>query len=623
MILFIALISVGCGSGSDSESKNTTTTDQTNDGNATGGGGAGTSASMTTEQTISDQAQSMTIAFDGLAFVTGNFCAQTFYPPGKVADFFGFQYLRDNDPSGMGHNTDFTTLTANPVLVLLNDTQLQTLADLGTAEATLNDAYGYARFPLAKAFRRLIDGDVPAGHPTLSREAVKAYSAYLFSIDGEMSYLRAKAYASILGSLDSAQKAELAAMKGKGSLEWTQPTQAQVDEVLKKYPGQMMRTYAGEMLAWYLGSIDADVYFCPERQGTYFGSFFMKDIKAMNNPSYTISSNMTADMGDSFLATLDNTQKAKITGLVTTQKNDLLSIVAKRNEISTKLRNLLSSGGTVDKTTIINLARQYGELDGDISYLYATAFSSVGTSLTTSQKSTLTALRKKATAEAGGTHDYDNLCGNGYLYSTPLKSAPTVMNSDFMFGMCGATGSSCSTDWDCCSFSCNNNVCGSSSTQTSSSFTLTSSAFVDGGSLPSQYTCDGSGGMLSHSPPLAWTGAPSGTVTYALTITTIALDGTKYNWVLYNIPNTVTSLEEGTTLGTAGVSTDGSELRYYPPCSSGPGEKTYTFTLYALSGTPIFSVPANQVTGVVLSSAISPLIIGSNQMNVTYTRTGL
>lgn len=618
-ILAIIYILTGCGGGSDSSTNSTNTTDQTNDTN-TGGSGGG---SMNTEQTISDQAQSMTIAFDGLAFVTGNFCAQTFYPPGKVADFFGFQYLRDNDPSGMGHNTDFTTLTANPILVMLNDTQLQTLADLGTAEASLNDAYGYARFPLAKAFRRLMDGDVPTGHPALSREAVKAYSAYLFSIDGEMSYLRAKAYASVLDSMDATQKAKLSAMKGKGSLEWTQPTQAQVDAVLAKYPGQMMRTYAGEMLAWYLGNIDADVYFCPERQGTYFGSFFMKDIKAMNNPGYTISSNMTADMGDAFLAALDNTQKAQITGLVTTQKADLLAIVAKRNEISAKLRTLLTSGGTVDKATIISLAEQYGELDGDISYLYATAFSSVGTSLSTSQKSTLTALRKTATAEAGGTPDYDSQCGNGYLYSARLNSAATVMNTDFMFGVCGSTGSSCSTDWDCCSFSCNNNVCGSSSTTTSSSFTLTSSAFVNGGTLPSQYTCDGGSGMLSPNPPLAWSGAPSGTMTYALTVTTIALDGTKYNWVLYNIPNTVTSLDEATTLGTAGVSTDGSELRYYPPCSSGPGEKTYTFTLYALSGTPTFSVPASQVTGVILTSAISPLILGTNQMNVTYTRTGL
>jgi hypothetical protein len=207
-------------------------------------------ASMNTEQTISDQAQSMTIAFDGLAFVTGSFCAQTFYPPGKVADFFCFQYLRDNDPSGMGHNTDFTTLTADPILVLLNDTQLKILSDLGAEEAALNDKYGYSRLPLAEAFRRLCDGDLPDGKTGLSRDAVKAYSAYLFSIDGEMSYLRAQAYASVLGSMDSAQQATLASMKGKGSLEWTQPTQAQVDAVLKKYPGQMMRTYAGEMLAW-------------------------------------------------------------------------------------------------------------------------------------------------------------------------------------------------------------------------------------------------------------------------------------------------------------------------------------------------------------------------------------
>ena len=95
IILLFALVIIGCGSGSDSTTTSATTTDQTTGGNA----GGGADASMNTDQTISDQAQSMTIAFDGLAFVTGSFCAQTFYPPGKVADFFGFQYLRDNDPS--------------------------------------------------------------------------------------------------------------------------------------------------------------------------------------------------------------------------------------------------------------------------------------------------------------------------------------------------------------------------------------------------------------------------------------------------------------------------------------------------------------------------------------------
>jgi phosphatidylethanolamine-binding protein (PEBP) family uncharacterized protein len=226
------------------------------------------------------------------------------------------------------------------------------------------------------------------------------------------------------------------------------------------------------------------------------------------------------------------------------------------------------------------------------------------------------ALRKTATAETGGTPDYDELCGDGYLYSAPLQTPPTVMNTDFMFGVCGSVGNACSSDWDCCSFSCDGSVC-------EPAFTLTSTAFLDRGALPGEYTCDGAGGMLSPSPPLAWTGAPEGTAEFALTVTTIALDGTKVNWVLFHIPGDVTSLAEGTAVGTAGVSTDGPELRYYPPCSSGPGEKTYTFTLYALSGVPTFSVPESQVTADILGSAISPLNIESRQVTVTYTRTGL
>lgn len=136
------------------------------------------------------------------------------------------------------------------------------------------------------------------------------------------------------------------------------------------------------------------------------------------------------------------------------------------------------------------------------------------------------------------------------------------------------------------------------------------------------YTCDGTGG--GHSPPLEWTGAPQGTVEFAIMVTTLALDGLEWNWVLYHIPGNVTSLAETTVgVGTAGVSSDSPEHRYYPPCSTGPGAKTYTFTIYALSGTPTFSVPENEVNGDILTRAISPLIIGSRQMNVTYTRSGL
>jgi PKD repeat protein len=584
-------------------------------GTGTGGGSGGVAGgpTMNTDNTISDQAQSATIAFDGLAFVTGSFCAQTFYPPGKVADFFGFQYLRDNDPSSLGHNTEFTTLSADPVLAVLTDAQVSTFVTLAAQEQQLSDEYGLARLPLAKAFRRLVDGETPTGHAELSRDAVKAYSAYLFGIDGQMSFLRARAYAAVLGSMSASQRAVLDAMKGRGAAEWAQPASSPAALARNGQYSVQLRTYAGEMFAWYAGSQAADVYFCPERQGTYFGSFFMKDVKAMHNPSYTIDSNMTAEMGDAFLAALDSTQRALVTGLVTEQKQDLLAIVAKRDQISATLRSFLAQGGTVDEGAVVALARQYGELDGEISWLYATRFSAVGRSLTAPQRAALTALRKTATAEADGSADYDAQCGNGYLYSAPLQAPPAVMSTDFMFGVCRATGATCSADWDCCSSSCSSGVC-------ATPFTFTSTAFEEGGTLPVAYTCDGAGGMSSQSPPLSWSGAPAGTVELALTMTTSALDGTKYNWVLFHVPVTSTSLAAGTTVGTAGVSTDGPQLRYYPPCSTGPGAKTYTFTLYALSAAPTFSVPESQVTGPILTSAIAPLILSSRELNVSYTR---
>ncbi|MEI6840859.1 MAG: hypothetical protein WCK53_06310, partial [Methanomicrobiales archaeon] len=73
----------------------------------TPGQGTTSNQAYTMEQTLSDQAQEATIAFDALAFLTGQACSDTFLPPGKVADYAGFQYLRDNDATQMGHNTDF------------------------------------------------------------------------------------------------------------------------------------------------------------------------------------------------------------------------------------------------------------------------------------------------------------------------------------------------------------------------------------------------------------------------------------------------------------------------------------------------------------------------------------
>jgi hypothetical protein len=73
----------------------------------------GLAQQFTVEQTLSDEAQRTTKAFDGLSFIIGSLDADSFFPPGKVADFGGFQYLRDNDPTRMGHNTDFLFTTTS------------------------------------------------------------------------------------------------------------------------------------------------------------------------------------------------------------------------------------------------------------------------------------------------------------------------------------------------------------------------------------------------------------------------------------------------------------------------------------------------------------------------------
>lgn len=62
------------------------------------------------EQAVSDRAQLHTIAFNGLAFLTArDFGECTFIPPGKVCDYFGFQYMRDIDTGPAA-----TTRTSSP-----------------------------------------------------------------------------------------------------------------------------------------------------------------------------------------------------------------------------------------------------------------------------------------------------------------------------------------------------------------------------------------------------------------------------------------------------------------------------------------------------------------------------
>ncbi len=109
-------------------------------------------SNISINQAISEEAQMKTIAFTGLAFLTGDLCSDTFFPPGKVSDFFGFQYRRDITPNGFGHNTEFAGKISDYVLSILTEAQVEELVDMANDQKTLVDAYGKKRFVLIKSF---------------------------------------------------------------------------------------------------------------------------------------------------------------------------------------------------------------------------------------------------------------------------------------------------------------------------------------------------------------------------------------------------------------------------------------------------------------------------------------
>jgi len=385
------------------------------------GGGPGGEPKYTLEQAISDRAQLNTIAFSGLAFLTGSFGCDTFLPPGKVCDYFGFQNMRDVQAKGMGHNTDFLTRIANNMIFILTDTQRAQLIALGKDQESQINALALKRFPLIKSFCRQADGDIPAGSAGLNQDAVKKYTAEIFALDGQLAYQRAVVCGNILTNLSAEQKAYLAKLKFDDYTTWPVMAEPLDKRSMTHGTNVLVMTYASEMFSWYAGSLEADTYFCPERHGTYFGGFFMKDAPAMHQANYSISTTLTGDSGEQFLATLNPTQRERITSIIELQRADLQEMVTVRRAISTELRKLLVVGGTADKELVLKLSRRYGELDGEMSYYYATRFAEVNKTLTTEQKAALVKLRNMTITPRGA-----------FVYSEPI-AIPEVIKTDFLF----------------------------------------------------------------------------------------------------------------------------------------------------------------------------------------------
>ena len=152
-------------------------------------------------------------------------------------------------------------------------------------------------------------------------------------------------------------------------------------------------------------------------------------------------------------------------------------------------------------------------------------------------------------------------------------------------------------------------------------FSLSSTAFKDGGAVPIKYTCDGA----DVSPPLAWIGAPAGTQAFAL----IADDpdapaGTWVHWVLYNLPATVSELPENIAkvetldLGSARQGrTDFRRPGYGGPCPPpGPAHR-YFFKLYALDAPLKLKAGAQKKD---VEAAMEGHVLGTAQLMGTYAR---
>jgi Raf kinase inhibitor-like YbhB/YbcL family protein len=118
---------------------------------------------------------------------------------------------------------------------------------------------------------------------------------------------------------------------------------------------------------------------------------------------------------------------------------------------------------------------------------------------------------------------------------------------------------------------------------------LTSTAFTEGGTIPTQYTGDGK----DVSPPLRWSGAPAGTRSFALICDDPdAPRKTWVHWVLFNLPADMNELPEAVpaerTLarGARQGTNDFGKIGYGGPAPPrGHGAHRYFFKLYALDTT--------------------------------------
>jgi len=152
---------------------------------------------------------------------------------------------------------------------------------------------------------------------------------------------------------------------------------------------------------------------------------------------------------------------------------------------------------------------------------------------------------------------------------------------------------------------------------------LASPAFLDGESIPAQYTCDGEDLV----PPLAWSGVPPGARSLALIVDDPDVPDpaspkrTWVHWVVYDIPPTAKGIAEGgggprLPAGSKEGTNDWKRTAFGGPCPP-IGRHRYFHKLYALDvALPDLEAP----TKAELEAAMQGHVLASAVLVGTYQR---
>ena len=149
---------------------------------------------------------------------------------------------------------------------------------------------------------------------------------------------------------------------------------------------------------------------------------------------------------------------------------------------------------------------------------------------------------------------------------------------------------------------------------------LTSAAFRDGEGIPVGHTCDGD----DQSPPLAWTGAPVETRTFALICEDPdAPRGTWLHWLLWNLRADAVELRPGVPpspelpSGARQGLNDSGDLGYSGPCPPQGKPHRYYFRLLALDTALNLPPGVNRSD---LESAMAGHVLAEGTVMGTYQR---